>query len=83
MRKEKFYYKTPEEVYEFQKRINPEAFEAAADYLDYLFNTPDKRDENKQEIKGFEEKDCFVDIAWKRFHKTFTKNLWKMLDNSL
>lgn len=83
MRKEKFYYKTPEEVYEFQKRINPEAFEAAADYLDYLFSTPDKREENKHEIKGFEEKDCFVDIAWNASTKLSQKIFEKMLDNSL
>ena len=63
MRKEKIYYKTPEEVYEFQKRINPEAFEAAADYLDYLLNTPHQIEEHTHEITGFVVKDCCVDTA--------------------
>ena len=77
-RNEKFYLRKKTEGY-----CDEASIQSAESAINAFFGFDDDFKEKKQEpIKGFEEKDCFVDIAWKRFHKTFTKNLCKILDSS-
>ena len=76
-RNEKFYLRKKTEGY-----CDETSIQAAKSAINAFFGFDDEFEKKPEPIKGFEEKDCFVDIAWKCFHKTFTKNLWKILDSN-
>ena len=76
-RNEKFYLRKKTEGY-----CDEASIQAAESAMNAFFGFDDKPEEKKPEpIKGFEEKDCFADIAWKRFsqnfHKKSLKNTWQ------
>ena len=76
-RNEKFYLRKKTEGY-----CDEASIKAAKSAMNAFFGFDDKPEEKKPEpIKGFEEKDCFADIAWKlfsqNFHKKYLKNTWQ------